>query len=476
MTRNLALFLLKSSVVNTGSLKKTLAPTLWLTLLLSFAAGHAVAAPASGVKNLYFQAPDSENSPTIPQDMSRLPLTAEPPIGRVRVLSNGAALLWAQIPALQLPLNLSAGNVPVVLQLRRSGNPSSRTIRVSLDYDLAGAVTTLGSVDVVLPGTGAAGISNSVTRAFTFPVPIAASTIPAGAQLRVSVDNDPADTPGRSIYVYPYDAVTGDTSRVELPATTVINVDSTTVYDAAFPGGAVISSAAPGSTVYVRTVVSDPFGSFDITSSTIDIVDPTATPVVTAAAMTEVNDSGAAIKTYEYVYTFAGAATSGSWTFQITASEGTEGTVGHTAITSFDVTTGSNPDLLVSKTADMANAAPGDVVTYTVTITNTGVGQATSVVAEASLSPFISLALAPFGNGTIYFFTDGVNPSGLPGTGTVTYSDNNGLDGFVYAPVDNGFGYDPNVTDFRINLDGAMNADVLNNPSFNVHYQAEVNQ
>ena len=74
--------------------------------------------------------------------------------------------------------------------------------------------------------------------------------------------------------------------------------------------------------------MSDPFGSYDITSANVTIKDPNNTIVVNAQAMTQVADSGLATKTYEYVYTPVPAAgPTGWWTANVTAKEGAENTV-----------------------------------------------------------------------------------------------------------------------------------------------------
>ena len=47
-----------------------------------------------------------------------------------------------------------------------------------------------------------------------------------------------------------------------------------TTWNAAFNGGAAQSTFYPGANVFVRAQISDPFGSFDIGSARITIIDP----------------------------------------------------------------------------------------------------------------------------------------------------------------------------------------------------------
>ncbi len=128
-------------------------------------------------------------------------------------------------------------------------------------------------------------------------------------------------------------------SRLNLNSSNVIYVDNVFFYDAPYPGGNAIDSATPGSTIYIRSVISDPFGSFDITAADIVISDPNGDNVLYPSpdAMTEVNDSGAATKTYEYAYTLPATPLAGNYTVRVTGYEGTEGLVDDDLVASFTV-------------------------------------------------------------------------------------------------------------------------------------------
>jgi len=70
-------------------------------------------------------------------------------------------------------------------------------------------------------------------------------------------------------------------SHVVLDASTVINVDSVQVYNAASPSGVLLTKAVENSTVYVRSIISDPFGSADINNNTVvEVFDNTSALVV----------------------------------------------------------------------------------------------------------------------------------------------------------------------------------------------------
>jgi len=444
--------------------------------------------PASGNKHLYLGAPDDQNNPTLPQSLSRTPLTSEPTPNRIRIRRQDPPVVWALAPATQTPLSLNA-DIPVVLQLRRNNNNSDRNIRITLDY-VGAATGTLGFIDVVVPGSGASGLSNTVTRPFTFTIPTGPVTLPAGTQIRLTVDNSPTTgVNGLAIFVYPYDNATGSTSHVVLDATTVINVDSVQFYDAVYSGGSLLASTTPGTTVYIRSVVSDPFGSFDITGATIDITDPVGTPVVSGAAMTQEADSGAATKTYEYAYTIPLAGPAGSWTARVTANEGTEGTISHSGIGTILVTI-PGPDIMMLKSVQVLSdpvsganpkAIPGAQMLYSIMATNQGSG-AVDVNTVIISDPIPANTELYVGDDTFspVTFIDGGTASGLTFTFTslssttddISFSDDGGVS-FDYSPGP--IGYDGNVTHIRINPKGTFNAaSGGNNPSFEIRFQVRV--
>ena len=136
----------------------------------------------------------------------------------------------------------------------------------------------------------------STPNAVVFNVPVTSPPVnlATGSQIRLTLQNTTPGGGNRRIRVFPIG--TTSNSQVDLDATTVINVDSVQFYDAGYPGGSVITLADPSDNVFIRSVVSDPFGSFDIVGATNDIIDPNTVTVVSAAAMTEVADSGAATK------------------------------------------------------------------------------------------------------------------------------------------------------------------------------------
>lgn len=436
---------------------------LFLGLLLS-ANAFAV------VKPLYFAAPDNQNNPTQPQDMSRTPLTANPPVPRrIRIRRQDTPRVWAQTPATQMSLTLTAGSIPVVLQMRRNNNTQTRNMRVTLDY-IGAATGTLGFVDVNVPTTATApatGLSNSVTRSFTFTVPNAAVTLPPNTQIRVTVDNSPTGGNGRAVFVYPYDNATGNTSQVQLNTSTVINVDSVAFYDNTYAlSGVAIPGTIPGGTAYVRAEISDPFGAYDITSATTAM---TAGPcTIGSAVMNEIVAlETASTKTYESsVAVNTSVATPSTCTTTVTGNEGTEGV--------FDTNTANlligNPSLTILKSTS-GTTKPGQTLTYSIAVTNSGNGYTNSLELRDVMSTYTAFGLTALPPSTAPFtLSDGVPCGTASGVtfGIPEYANDRPP---TYAYVPGATGWDGTITAWRMQpMTGSMNP----SSCFTVQYQAQV--
>ncbi|MBW2690816.1 MAG: hypothetical protein JRC99_12905, partial [Deltaproteobacteria bacterium] len=134
---------------------------------------------------------------------------------------------------------------------------------------------------------------------------------------------------------------------------------------------------------YIRSVVSDPFGSFDITGADLTLTDAGGNQVVQPPTIwNDVIDSGGATKTYEYMYTIPAAPAAGDWSAAVTAAEGTEGTVTHTETGSISILTStSNLSTSTKSVTDLngGDAEPGDTLRYSIDIIETSGAAASSV-------------------------------------------------------------------------------------------------
>ncbi|HSN91841.1 MAG TPA: hypothetical protein VLS93_11490 [Anaeromyxobacteraceae bacterium] len=118
------------------------------------------------------------------------------------------------------------------------------------------------------------------------------------------------------------------------------------------------------------------------------------------------------------------------------------------------------PNLLLVKSADAATVRPGDVVTWTLVVQNSGPGEATTVVLSDPISRHLALGVDAFGPGVPFQFTDGAPVSGLV-PGTPAYSADGGAT-WTLVPVSGGggapAGFDARVTNWRLPMTGTMPA------------------
>lgn len=396
-------------------------------------------------------------------------------------VNAGASRTWVLTPVLQKPLSIAATNIPVTLWLRRNNTAGTRTLRVDLVSSTAGTVSTATTVLTLS--------TNSTPQQFSVTLPnTTARTFPAGSTLSLVITQTAPATGGAQTFVHPNGATAGTYSNVGLSATTVINVDSVLSYNAASPAGALTASFNRPATAFVRAVVSDPFGSFDIAGSAITVTDSTGTVVVNNQPMTQVADSGAATRTYEYAVPIAAGAAGGAWTARVVATEGTEGLVTDFANGAFTVVVPS-PVIRIAKTAsllsDPLNATttprsiPGSEQRYSITVTNTGPGtvDASTLVLADPIPPDVAVYVATSGGPPVELI-QGSTPSGL----TLDYATQvswsnrpNGAAPFDYVPVPDANGYDANVTGVRIAPAGTFAAAAgAAQPSFTVRFRVRV--
>jgi uncharacterized repeat protein (TIGR01451 family) len=380
--------------------------------------------------------------------------------------------------------------VPVSLILRDGGSAGDRSIRVDLQCSSGGTILT-NTQTVYLTNTSTVFTFNLTTATPPWTTPITCGT---NNSWNLTITNiNAGGTVNDNLRLYPYNSgLTPSNSRVELPATTVINVDSITYYDAPYPGGNVLTNITPGQTVYVRAKVSDPFGSYDINANNtlatrpgITITTPSGTPVVTAPNnnMTELGAlTTAGTKTFEYTagYTIPGAGSDGNWTVRVDAVEGTEGTVSDYGLASFRV---GYPDITLVKMVETSSnpyAIPGTEMLYTIIATNSG-GGATDLGTVVVTDP-IPANTALVVSGAPVVFIDGATSSGLSfnfvglddASDSVSFSNNGGAS-YIYTPTPDVNNVDDTITHLRITPGGQFNgSDGTNHPSFTLRFKVRV--
>ncbi len=414
---------------------------------------------------------------------STLQLSRNPPAAAeaLEAVPGSGSRSWPLTPVLQRPITIPASNIAVRLWLTRSGTGTSRTVVVTLANAATGFSTS--TTQTITPPT-------TTPSLFTFTLPNAVlRTFPAGSALVLTVAQTAPTGATTFTRVHPNGAAAGNWSRVDLNSNTVINVDSVQAFNAAAPGGTVPASFTPGSNLWVRAAISDPFGSFDIASANVTIIDSAGTTRVSAQPMTLVADDGSAVRTYEFPWTVpASGVPVGGWTLRVVGVEGTEALVTDTGVGPLLITL-PPPLLRVQKLSEVLTdplngsvnpkRIPGAVVRYAVTVRNSGAGPVdgnTLVITDPV--PANAALYVGTGSGDPVEFIEGAPGSGLTYSYAthVTYSNQPGGGApFTYTPVPDAAGFDANVTGLRIAPAGVMVASGSGgDPLFTVRFRVRL--
>jgi hypothetical protein len=400
-------------------------------------------------------------------------------------LNEGASRTFELEPALQTALTLNPGQFNVHLWLARAGTSSSnsRTVRVTLRNSVLGVI-----------GTDTDSFTSATSTMRTFVLNTAGVTAPAGSRFSLEVENESSGSGTRSVSLVPHSG--SNYSSVDLDSATVINVDGVTTYNQPFSGGSVTGTFAPGATVYVRAVVSDPFGGFDINGANISISNPSGTVVLPSTAMPVVqggsgspaacSSTTSALCTFEYAFTLPANAAEGGWTVNVTAREGIENLVSDLGVGSFVVAI-PRPSLTILKISRVISdpvsstnpkRIPQAVVEYEIQATNSGPGPVDANTLEISDSiPADAVMYVGTSLGDPVAFANGATPSGLTYNypAHVTYSTVGPAGPWNHTASPDANGYDPLIRGVRIRPAGAMNGAAGGNPSFTIRFRVRIN-
>ncbi len=424
--------------------------------------------PAAGIKQLYL---DNLNST---QNLTRVIPTTNTRTGN---FGGGSSVTINQTPVFQAPFSITGGStVNVQLWLRNRNGGGNRTARVELYNGKTG--TLIGSNSQSWSGR----------RFLTFPINVVSSqNFSIGDFVRIVITNTSAN--GRNIRLNTLR--NGNNSQLQMQTTTVVNVNSIAVYAAAYPALNQFTSYTLGSSIFIRATTSDPFGNADISSATITITDAANSIKINNALMTSVATPTGATRIFEYPYTLP-TTPSGWWNIRVTANEGSEGTISHTAQTTMIVGT---TNLSISKNsavlsdpvnATMPKSIPNAIIEYTIKVKNSGFGY-------MDANSFVLTDPLPAAT-TFYFgsplnpvtFIDGTTPSGLnpvsfinlaSTTDDIDFS-NNGGSTFITPQVDaNGFDITvPPINFIRITPKGVFKgSDGTNHPSMEIKFRVRLN-
>jgi uncharacterized repeat protein (TIGR01451 family) len=238
--------------------------------------------------------------------------------------SAATPVVFTQTPSFQAPFSMPAGGVVTV---KAYYSLVSGSIGSAVTAELKHGATTFFTDASATTGSDANGNYLQWSGALGAGV-----TIPASEAVSLTVTSNLAA--GNSFRIL-YDSQTKP-SVIQLPASTVIEVDSLGLYDAPYPGGNPVTAANNGATLYVRTVVTDPFGHADITRLDLAIDGPgTNGDVSTTLTDTSAVAASGAQKTYEYAWTTG--TVEGGFSIAVTAHEGLENDISDSRVASFNL-------------------------------------------------------------------------------------------------------------------------------------------
>jgi uncharacterized repeat protein (TIGR01451 family) len=158
-------------------------------------------------------------------------------------------------------------------------------------------------------------------------------------------------------------------------------------------------------------------------------------------------------------------------------------------VTCLFTNTPKRPTLAVSKTSTVTSdpfnggtnpkRVPGSVVSYVVTVTNSGPGtvDGSTLVITDPVPANTALCVSTICSNPVVQFVDGTPASGLTFNAATNVSYSSAPGGgapFTYTPVPDSQGFDAAVTGIRITTSGTMAAAGSGNPSFSVRFRARV--
>ncbi len=230
---------------------------------------------------------------------------------------------FTQAPALCSPLTIKAGNTisfNAYLAIISGTMPANPNITAVIKNGGTTIVTltnpVYSSVTGMLTWTGTRATDITVAAGQTISVEI--TTAQAGVSFQVRHDSQS----------YP--------SKITLPVSTFINVNSLQIYNATYPNGTLLTNVPNSGNSFLRVAVSDPFGTSDISGVNLTLTRPNSTTITATLTEDQVVNSAGCVKTYQYVW--GNPTDLGTWNIQAIANEGTEG-VTHSNTLSVNVTT-----------------------------------------------------------------------------------------------------------------------------------------
>ena len=309
-----------------------------------------------------------------------------PNIDYVVVGNHDDTSIWTIDSRLQSELILNSGDIRLNLAVEgyRSGNITT-TLSPTLYYN-----DNKGGGDInIVSGEIPAGNYRSTISDKTLDMNLASPiTIPEGSSIYLKIDNTASNNSNNPWARIDIHSINGDfRSEIILNTSTVINVDSITVWDAPYGdmngtgNGKLLTDSEYKGDLYIRAQISDPFGAFDISGATITAKKPGGSwfsfPLNSDMSQADntSDDYFTGSKIYEKQLDISNESdVEGVWEFSITGYEGLEtgeDQVTHDAATSFLVKPIININLSPSTKqvyAVSGSLQAGETIHYTFTI------------------------------------------------------------------------------------------------------------
>ena len=264
--------------------------------------------------------------------------------------SASTPVTFTQAPAMAKAFTMPAGGT-IGLTTYVSGITGTMPTTPAVTATLKKGTTYAGATTfATLTSPTYAGTSPTGTLTWTGSL-ASATTVAVGEYVYLDISNGQSGVS----FAIDYDSATKP-SAISLATSTVITVDSYGIYDAAYPGGSLISGVNNGKKAYFRVTASDPFGAYDISSLDVTITNPSGGTA--SANLTSTVASTASSKTFEYPWTSGPAL--GGYSITVKANEGTEG-ISATSTTPLQV---SQQDLGTPSTTTFTDASGNTLTSY----------------------------------------------------------------------------------------------------------------
>ncbi|MEO1258229.1 MAG: DNRLRE domain-containing protein [Bacteroidota bacterium] len=278
---------------------------------------NVIVLSTSFTKQLYL----SEDGNGLPdQDLDRIdPVAAgDATTATTNVLASGSSVVFTQTPSMCTDFSMPVGGAvgaTIYVGISSGSLPSNPNVTLVIRFGATNIAT--------LTNPSYSGGVLSFSGALASNV-----NVPAGANIEVEITSNE----GGGTFEVEYDSQTNP-SRIDLPTTTVITIDELNVFSNAYPAGVGLPGLTVDETVYIRSVVTDPFGYYDINDLVMNISYPGGS--LTNISMPVVHSAGCS-STFEYEWTVP-TVVPGDVNIEVIAYEGYENAVFDTVQTNLPV-------------------------------------------------------------------------------------------------------------------------------------------